>query len=237
MERLQKVMAQAGLGSRRENEALIAAGKVMVNGRMARLGDKADPSQDRIEVNGRLLQLKAPLLYIALHKPKGVLSSTEDELAEGRPTVRALIPLPGHLYPVGRLDKESEGLMLLTNDGVLAHRLTHPRYEHEKTYHVLVAGSVTEEKLAQWRRGVLLEEQMTLPAKVTFLEKQGELTWLKVVLREGRKRQIRRVANLLGLEVRQLVRQQIGSLVLGQLKVGEWRHLTADEVTRLQLPK
>ncbi|MCZ7666112.1 MAG: pseudouridine synthase [Chloroflexi bacterium] len=133
-DRLQKLMSQAGVASRRESETLIRDGRVRVNGNIAKIGDKADPAKDRIEVNGRLLSFSPSdkHLYIALNKPKGVLSSTEDELNQGRRTVRDLIDLPGHLYPVGRLDKQSEGLMLTTNDGQLAHRLTHPRFGHEK---------------------------------------------------------------------------------------------------------
>ena len=133
-ERLQKLMAHAGLGARRDCEQLIEMGRVTVNGRVAQFGDKANPLTDRVEVDGRAIDLaRERLIYIALHKPKGIISSLEDELQQGRQTVRDLINLPGHLYPVGRLDRQSEGLMLMTNDGDLAHKLTHPRYGHEKT--------------------------------------------------------------------------------------------------------
>lgn len=235
-ERLQKLMAQAGLGSRRDNEEVIQAGRVKVNGHIAKLGDKADPATDKIEVNGRILQFatQPKHTYVIVNKPRGVLSSTEDELDQGRKTVRDLIPLPGHLYPVGRLDKESEGLMLLTNDGDLAHKLTHPRYGHEKTYHVVLLGEIHIEKVNQWRQGVLLEEKMTAPAKVEIISRENGLSHLKIVMREGRKRQIRRIANLLGYEVRHLTRQKIGPLSLGSLKPGEWRHLTEQELKLLQ---
>ncbi|MFQ5436702.1 MAG: pseudouridine synthase, partial [Anaerolineae bacterium] len=142
-ERLQKLLSRAGFGSRRRCEEIIANGRVQLNGRPAKLGDKADPAKDKIAVDGETIRIKPHnFVYIALHKPKGVLSSLEDELGEGRQTVRDLIPLPGHLYPVGRLDKQSTGLMLMTNDGDMAHKLTHPRYGHRKMYHVTVEGNV-----------------------------------------------------------------------------------------------
>jgi pseudouridine synthase len=236
MERLQKVMAQAGLGSRRANEALIAAGRVRVNGRVARLGDKADPAHDRIEVDGKPLRTPtdAPI-YIALHKPPGVLSSLEDELDEGRPTVRDLIDLVGHIYPVGRLDRESEGLMIMTNDGELAYRLTHPRFGHEKEYRVLVARHPDQDQLAAWRRGVVLEDgYQTAPANVRLESLAGKGAWLRIILREGRKRQIRETGKRLGLPVAKIIRIRIGTLHLGDLKRSEWRYLTADEITALK---
>ena len=236
-ERLQKLMAQAGLGSRRENEKIISAGRVRVNGRIATLGDKADPEKDKIDVNGRLLKLQSSqeqLIYVALNKPKGVISSLEDELGKGRRTVRDLVPLPGHLYPVGRLDKQSTGLMLMTNDGDLAHKLTHPRYGHEKTYRVTVEGKISPEALNEWRRGVRLEGRKTAPAKIKVVNQGAGFTFLEIIMREGRKRQIRRVANILGHSVTGLVREKIGPLPLGRLKPGEWRHLTPGEVSALK---
>ncbi len=234
-ERLQKLMARAGLGSRRENETVIAGGRVTVNGRVAKLGDKADPDRDRIEVDGKPLRLqRETLLYIILNKPRGVISSLDDELEEGRTTVRDLIPVEGHLYPVGRLDKPSEGLMLMTNDGQLAHRLTHPRYEHEKVYNVVVEGRMPDAALEQWRRGVMLDGRITVPAPIEVLERRNDLTRLRIVLREGRKRQIRRIAAEFGHPVRRLVRERIGPLELGGLKSGEWRYLTPREVSALQ---
>jgi 23S rRNA pseudouridine2605 synthase len=234
-ERLQKLMAQAGLGSRRHNEALIEAGRVRVNGKVARLGDKADPAVDRIEVDGVRLKLDdAAFIYVALNKPRNVLSSLEDERGEDRPTVRDLVDLPGHLYPVGRLDRESEGLILMTNDGDLAHKLTHPRYGHDKVYRVTVEGRPSPEVLDQWRGGIMLEGRLTLPVTIDLLQQQKEYTTLRITMREGRKRQIRRIAALLGHPVRQLVREQIGPLLLGNLKVGRWRHLTAQEVKALR---
>ena len=236
-ERLQKLMAQAGLGSRRENEKVIAAGKVRLNSRTAKLGDKADPSKDRVEVNGRLLKLREnqdKLIYVAINKPKGVISSLDDELQEGRRTVRDLVPLPGHIYPVGRLDKQSMGLILMTNDGDLAHKLTHPRYGHEKTYRVTVEGKIDEETLNQWRRGIRLDDRKTAPAKIKIINQGPNFTLLEIIMREGRKRQIRRVANILGFPVTHLVREKIGPLNLGNLKPGEWRHLSRGEVSTLK---
>jgi pseudouridine synthase len=235
MERLQKLMAQAGLGSRRANEELIVAGRVRVNGRVARLGDKADPAQDRIEVDGRPLALPADKhIYIALHKPRGVLSSLEDEMEEGRTTVRDLIDVAGHIYPVGRLDKQSEGLMLMTNDGQLAHRLTHPRFGHEKSYDVTVEGSVADALLAQWQRGVILDGRQTAPAMIQLVERTPDHTRFTIVLREGRKRQIRRIAADFGHPVLRLLRERIGPILLGDLQPGQWRYLTAAEVDALE---
>lgn len=233
-ERLQKIMARAGLGSRRTNEAIIAAGRVRVNGRVATLGAKADPQRDTIEVDGKRLHVETDeLTYILLNKPRGVISSLEDEMDQGRETVRDLVPLPGHLYPVGRLDKPSEGLMLMTNDGQLAHRLTHPRYEHEKVYEVELEGRISNRNLDQWRRGVMLDDRITAPAPIEVLGRDGDGTRLRIIMREGRKRQIRRIAADFGHPVKRLVRLNIGPLELGSLQPGEWRHLTTEELERL----
>lgn len=232
-ERIQKLLAQAGFGSRRACEALITAGRVRVNGRIPVLGDKADPSSDRIEVDGQVIPNREVLVYIALHKPRGVISAANDPI--GRTTVRDLVELPGQLYPVGRLDFDSEGLILLTNDGELANRLTHPRYEHEKEYRVLVARRPDAEQLDAWRRGVVLEDgYRSLPADVSLLDTAGKGQWLRVVLKEGRKRQIRETGFQLGLPVVRILRVRIGSLELGTLKVRQWRHLSAAEVASLR---
>ena len=232
-ERLQKLMAQAGLGSRRECEGHIEAGRVRVNGKVAKLGDQADPSKDNITVDGETLRLQ-PYVYIMLNKPKGVLSSTEDELNRGRPTVRDLVDIEGHLYPVGRLDRQSRGLVLLTNDGDLAHKLTHPSYGHEKTYRVVVEGHPTVETVESWQNGVYLDNKKTLPCKIDFIESDKSTTKLKITMREGRKRQIRRVAAQLGHPVKQLTRLQIGTLKLADLPMGQWRELTAAELKALK---
>ncbi len=226
-------MAQAGLGSRRACEVLISAGRVTVNGRVAGLGDKADPRRDRILVDGQPLKLPDAPVYIALYKPRGVLSAVTSP--DPRPTVRDLVDFPGHLYPVGRLDVDSEGLILLTSDGELANRLTHPRYGHEKEYRVLVARRPDEAQLEAWRRGVVLEDgYRTAPAEVRLDGYFGKGAWLRVVLREGRKRQIREMGAQIGLPVVKIIRVRIGSLRLGNLKPREWRHLTEDEVAALK---
>jgi 23S rRNA pseudouridine2605 synthase len=232
-ERLQKLMAQAGLGSRRACEVLISAGRVSVNGRIVGLGDKADPQRDRILVDGQPLKLPEAPVYIALYKPRGVLSAVSSP--DPRPTVRDLVELPGHLYPVGRLDVDSEGLILLTSDGELANRLTHPRYGHEKEYRVLVARRPDDEQLDTWRRGVVLEDgYRTAPAEIRLDGFFGKGAWLRVVLREGRKRQIRETGLQIGLPVVKIIRVRIGSLRLGVLKPREWRRLTEDEVAELK---
>ncbi len=231
--RLQKILARAGLGSRRACEELIAQGRVTVNGRVAQLGEKADPQRDDIRLDGQRVQAPEPLVYLALYKQRFVLSTTESQ--DGRKTVRDLVPVPQRVFPVGRLDLESEGLMLLTNDGELANRLTHPRYGHEKEYRVLVAKHPTEAQLEAWRHGIVLEDgTRTRPAQVRIERLQGKGAWLRVVLREGKKRQIREMCRLTGLPVVRLVRVRIGPLRLGGLKPGEWRALTEAEVAALR---
>lgn len=232
-ERLQKILARAGLGSRRACETLIAAGRVRVNGVTAILGGKADATKDHITVDGRALPKAEALAYFAVYKPRGVLSTVE--APDPRPTVRNLVPEGGTLYPVGRLDVDSEGLVLLTNDGELANTLTHPRYGHEKEYRVLVARHPDEEQLETWRRGVVLEDGFrTAPAEVRIESLQGKGAWLRVILREGRKRQIRETGTLLGLPVVRIVRVRIGTLRLGGLKPREWRPLTQREIDELK---
>ena len=232
-ERLQKVMAKAGIGSRRHIESLIRAGKVRVNGIVATIGDSADPLRDKIEVEGREILPEEPL-YIMVNKPKGVLSSTEDELGLGRATVREMVELEGHIYPVGRLDKQSEGLMLLTNDGELAHKLTHPRYGHKKVYRVAVEGHVSPESIKNWSEGVVLDGRMTAEADIVVLSRAVDVTWLRITMREGRKRQIRRIASMLGHPVTRLIREQIGPLHMGNLEQGAWRHLDQGEIEALR---
>jgi len=232
-ERLQKILAQAGYGSRRACEALIVAGRVSVNGQVAGLGSKADPTTERILVDRQPIKAPEKLEYVALYKPRGVVSAVTSPAP--RPTVRSLVPLTGTLCPVGRLDVDSEGLVLLTNDGELANRLTHPRFGHEKEYRVLVARHPDAEQLATWRRGVVLEEgYRTAPADVRVENTKGKGTWLRIVMQEGRKRQIRETGSLLGLPVVKIIRVRIGSLHLGLLKSGHWRRLTAEEVKALR---
>jgi 23S rRNA pseudouridine2605 synthase len=234
-ERLQKLLAQAGYGSRRACEEFIVAGRVRVNGQVAILGQKADLSIDKVTIDGKALPRAEALTltYIALYKPRYVLSAAEGQ--DDRQTVRDLIPLEGHLYPVGRLDWDSEGLILMTNDGELTNKLTHPRYGHEKEYRVLVARRPDEKQMEAWRRGIVLEDgDKTAPADVSFLSSSGKGAWIRVVMGEGKKRQIREVGRLLGLPVVKIIRLRIGTLKLGSLKPRQWRHLTENEMMELK---
>lgn len=235
-ERLQKILASAGYGSRRSCEALIIAGRVSVNGETSHLGEKADVHKDRITLDGKLIKHRESLQYIALYKPRGVLSSVT--APDPRPTVRSLVPVEGTLYPVGRLDVDSEGLVLLTNDGELANQLTHPRYGHEKEYQVLVARHPDEKQLIAWRHGVVLEDGYhSSPVLVEVESHSGKGTWLRVIMKEGRKHQIRDTCRQIGLPVVSIIRTRIGSLRLGNLKPGQWKYLTSYEISGLINPK
>jgi 23S rRNA pseudouridine2605 synthase len=236
LERLQKILAHAGIASRRKAEEMIQQGRVTVNGQIVtQLGTKVDPVRDDIRVDGGRLKIAPSHVYILLNKPAGVLSVMDDE--RGRRSLGDLVPLSVRLYPVGRLDVNSEGLILLTDDGELANLLTHPRYEHEKEYRVIVSGHPTEKTLEAWQRGVILEGQRTAPAQVTAIRTERDATVLQIVMHEGRKRQIREVASLLGHPVRELVRVRMGPLRLGTLGSGQWRYLTAQEIRTLEALK
>jgi 23S rRNA pseudouridine2605 synthase len=198
-ERLQKILAQAGYGSRRASEDFISAGRVRVNGQIASLGQKADPAKDKITVDGKPIKVAEQLMYIALYKPRNVLSTVERERGDARETVRDLVDVPSHLYPVGRLDFESEGLVLMTNDGDLTNRLTHPKFGHTKEYKVLVARRPDRDQLEAWKRGVVLEDGFKIAlADVRYESAQGKGAWVRVVMGEGRKRQIREICKQLG---------------------------------------
>lgn len=230
-------MAQANIGSRRANEDLIRQGRVRVNGKACKLGDQADPRTDVIEVDGVKLDLVPQRkIYIALNKPMNVLSTNVGRRDDGRKTVRSLVPVEGHLFTIGRLDTESEGLMVLTNDGELTHRLTHPRYGHTKTYRATVYGLPSRETIEKWQNGVYLEEGKTAPCSVRIAKGGRDLSTLEIVMAEGKKRQIRRVASLLGHPVKRLVRTHIGKLALGALHSGEWRELSARDIATMQIP-
>jgi len=235
LERLQKILAQAGYGSRRACEDFITAGRVRVNGKIAELGQKADPAVDKITVDTKPIAAAEKLIYIALHKPRNVLSTVETERGDDRQTVRDIVDVPEHLYPVGRLDFESEGLVLMTNDGELTNRLTHPRFGHTKEYKVLVARRPDHDQLEAWKRGVVLEDGFkTAPADVRFESAQGKGAWVRVIMGEGRKRQIREICKQLGLPIVRIVRVRIGTLQLGNLKTRQWRYLTTKEVEELK---
>lgn len=248
LERLQKVMARAGIASRRACEELISAGRVEVNGEVVtQLGTKVDAQRDRITVDGAPLVFKEQPVrtYLMLYKPAGYLSVFDDE--RGRPGLEKLTPAGERLFSVGRLDLDSEGLLLLTNDGELAQVLSHPSHQHAKVYLALVDHRPGTDDLARLQRGIFLDGEKTAPSTWRVLTEpptvyppaEGQPTqgvWLKVVLREGRKRQIRRMAAAVGLDVRRLIRVQLGPLVLDKkLKPGESRRLTRDEVRRLHL--
>ncbi len=244
--RLQKLLSQWGIASRRQAEQLIAAGQVHLNGRPAQLGEKADPDRDQITLNGRLLKpINRPQqVYLLLHKPKGVVSTCKDP--QSRPTVLDLLP-PTYrtgqgLHPVGRLDVGSTGALLLTNDGDLTFALTHPRHHIAKTYEVWLEGCPPAPILAQWRQGVWLDQKRTLPAQVKILKPYQNHTnsiCLEIILQEGRNRQIRRIAEQLGYPVRRLHRTQIASISLHSpsgklLPQGSYRSLTSAELDSLQ---
>ena len=234
-ERLQKILAQAGHGSRRSCEQFIQAGRVRVNGQVAKLGQKADASKDRITLDGKPVTVNVGHVYVALHKPRNVLSTVAPEPGDTRTTVSNLVDLPDRLYPVGRLDFDSEGLILMTNDGDLANRLTHPRYGHEKEYRVLLARRPDDKQLNTWARGVVLEDgHRTAPAQVQFESTAGKGAWIRIIMGEGRKRQIREIGFLLGLPVVRILRVRIGTLRLGNLKPRQWRYLTSQEIADLR---
>jgi 23S rRNA pseudouridine2605 synthase len=234
-ERLQKILAQAGHGSRRSCEQLIQAGRIRVNGQVAKLGQKADASKDKITLDGKPVAVNVEHVYVALHKPRNVLSTVAPEPGDTRTTVSDLVDLPDRLYPVGRLDFDSEGLILMTNDGGLANRLTHPRYGHDKEYKVLLARRPDDKQLQAWSRGVVLEDgYKTAPAQVRFQSTAGKGAWIRVVMHEGRKRQIREIGFLLGLPVVRILRVRIDTLHLGNLKRGQWRYLTTSEISELK---
>lgn len=226
-ERLQKLIAGSGLCSRRQAETLLREGQVRVNGCVARLGEQADPERDHISIAGQPLAPAPAPLTLLLHKPLGVLCTCHDP--QGRPTVLDLLPEPWRdragLHPVGRLDADSRGALLLSNDGDLTLRLTHPRYGHRKTYRVWVGGHPSVETLAAWRRGVPLDGVASAPVDVRPLKDSRHATLLELIMHEGRNRQIRRTADLLGHPVRDLLRVAIGSVALGQLPEGHWRRL------------
>ena len=227
-ERLQKVLARAGIGSRRVAEDLIDAGRVSVNGEVAVLGRRVHPEHDVVAVDGTPIGTAPGLVYRLLNKPAGVVATADDP--QGRSTVVQLVPAEPRVVPVGRLDADTEGLLLLTNDGQLHHRLTHPSFGVEKEYLAEVDGAVTAKTLQRLRYGIELEDGMTAPAKAS----SPSPSVLKLTIHEGRNRQVRRMCEAVGHPVRRLVRTRIGPLADPQLRPGAWRDLTQDEVRALE---
>jgi 23S rRNA pseudouridine2605 synthase len=227
-ERLQKVLARVGFGSRRRGEELIEGGKVTINGVVATLGDRVDVDVDVVEVEGTRIGIAPGLVHYLLNKPAGVVTTASD--THGRRTVVELVPPEPRVFPVGRLDRDTEGLLLLTNDGDLAHRLTHPRFGVEKEYVAQVEGAPSRQALRQLREGVELDDGLTAPAKASL----GADGLLRLVIHEGRNRQVRRMCEAIGHPVVRLVRTRIGPLVDRSLAPGEWRTLTIDEVRALE---
>ena len=228
----QRYLAAAGFGSRRVCEKLILDGRATVNGSQMTFNMIISPD-DKVVVDGKPVTANDQNIYIALNKPAGYIS---DRGIPHEKSALDLVDVPQRLFAVGRLDKDATGLLLLTNDGDTTYRLTHPRFEHEKEYRVLVEGKPDADTLLQWSSGVQLNDEITAPAQVQIMDEQNsasDTSWLKIIMHEGRKRQIKRVAKLLGHPVRQLIRVRIGAIMLGNLKPGTWRQLTTAEVFEL----
>ncbi len=233
--RLQKYLSECGVASRRKAEDLILAGKVKVNGKPASIGDKVDPARDTVVIAGKKIKkTNKKNTYIMLHKPRGFITTLSDEM--GRKCVAQLIEDVGtRVYPVGRLDRDSEGLLLLTDDGEFANALTHPTRHVPKSYRVTIRPTITDEQITALTTGIEIDGRMTLPSEVRVLEKKEGRVVLEIIIYEGRNRQIRKMCDSLGLEVARLKRTQIGSVKLGMLKQGDWRNLTDEEVHKLMV--
>lgn len=227
-QRLQKILAERGVCSRRKAEEWILAGRVSCNGRVAQLGESADPETDTILVDGKPLPSAQKNVYIMLHKPRGYVTTLSDE--KGRKDVSELVADCGvRVYPVGRLDMDSEGLLLLTNDGVFANELMHPKHEVNKTYRVTLRGC-TPESLEKLKQPVTLDGYTIRPPQVSLVDTKGEKAWVDVTIHEGRNRQVRRMCAMAGMEVLRLKRIAEGGLRLGSLPLGKWRYLTDEEI-------
>ncbi len=230
--RLQKLLSERGVASRRKAEELIAGGHVKVNGRIASVGDKVDDRRDIVHVRGKRIAAAAQPVYIALHKPRGFITTMQDE--QGRKCVQELVSNAGtHLYPIGRLDRESEGLLLMTNDGDFANAVMHPSTHIPKLYRVTLRTPMTEEQRIRFEQGMMLDGRRTAPAQVGIVSSAPDRCVVEIVLYEGRNRQIRRMCEMLGLEVIRLRRNAVGNVRLGMLPTGNWRYLTPNEVRDL----
>ena len=233
--RIQKIIADAGIASRRKAEELITKGAVTVNGKRAQLGDKADPYKDKLVVAGRAITVRkgTKKYYIMLHKPRGFITTMSDE--GGRKCVAELVDeIPARLFPVGRLDRESEGMLFMTNDGDFANMISHPSTHFAKTYRVTVHPAISEEQLTALTTGVIIEGRKSMPASIRVITAEKERTVLEIILEEGRNRQIRKMCEAVGLEVARLKRTAIGPVKLGMLQPGKWRELTPDEMRAIR---
>lgn len=230
--RLQKFLSESGVASRRKAEELIEMGKVKVNGHVVALGTKVDPKRDKVTVRGKTVVATREKMYIMLHKPRGYVTTMSDE--KDRKCVSDLVKDAGvRLFPVGRLDMNSEGLLLMTNDGDFANKLTHPSSHVNKTYRVTVKGEAEDEKIVQMSEGIMLDGSKTLPCDCFVAERKPDRTVLIFILQEGRNRQIRRMCEAVGLEVMRLKRTEIAGVKLGMLKRGSWRELNEREMRHL----
>jgi pseudouridine synthase len=224
--RIHKYLAHAGVASRRHAEVMVEKGEVMVNGSVAKVGQTIESDTAKVNVGGKNVEIDKTLVYYLLNKPRGVVSAVTDP--DGRRTVVSLVPGGHRLYPVGRLDFDSEGLMLLTNDGDLAYKMTHPKFEIDKTYHVLVKGVIPLKSIGYLEQGVTIEGKKTAPAVVTIAEEQPSNTWIDITIHEGRNRIVRKMCEAVGYPVMRLIRTQLGPWELGDLAVGKYRKITLD---------
>lgn len=232
--RLQKYLSECGVASRRKSEEMIESGIVKVNGRVASIGDKVDPKHDNVTVRGKKVVKQKNNVYIMLNKPRGFITTMSDEM--DRKCVAMLVEnAPARVYPVGRLDRESEGMLLFTNDGEFANALTHPSKHVSKTYRVTVRPPVSEDQLTKIATGIVIDDRKTAPADVRVVLQEENRVVLEIVLYEGRNRQIRKMCEEIGLEVARLRRIAVGSVKLGMLKQGDWRELSEEEVRKLKL--
>ena len=231
VERLQRALARAGFGSRRACEELIAAGRVSIGGREATLGDRVDPERDEVRVNGRLISVDPGLRYLALHKPRGVTTTMRDPHAER--DLSRFLPKGPRVFPVGRLDRDTEGLLLLMNDGELAHRLTHPSYAVEKEYLAEVDGAPSSRQLGRLKRGVDLDDGVARAVEARAAGGSRGRGAVRLVMVEGRKREVRRMLEAVGLPVRRLIRLRVGPVRLGRMRPGELRELEPEDVRAL----